>query len=233
MGAESPTLSAAMLARVRLLGREYRPVKSLDGFRKGYRVPDVADERNSSFIAGLARPEIEEALQEIHAGVKDAFKVKRRELQIVFPEDNVGIVETPRFHFEYRIELDSDDPSRIEVSRRLYEVADAGFFADPSVPEVFGAFDVLEYDPPAPIDLEDLVDRVEDMEDDRITVEYDYELTHAVVTFVELKVRFRATRDGVQAVPIEAVTPPQLLDLFQQVLARVLPGADGPKRLKG
>lgn len=164
-----------------LVNRRSRPIRGLAGFKKNHRIPDKADPRAEKFIADIAHQEIKEELSKIFQRLRKEYGLRRADMQVSHELDT-GAIDTPYFQFSIVVNVDPDRPADVVWQRQVTDIRDRiQVLADPFERVFSNAFDTVEYYPPVAIEIDDVIDRVEDLEDDRVTLEYDMDATHCTI----------------------------------------------------
>jgi hypothetical protein len=168
--------TATQLRRVQIYSEQELSVRSLSGFRKHHRVPDRVTNATENFIATIATDDVSRDLEEVYESLKDAFRLKRKDLRSA-QADSAGSIITPYFDYEVNVSLNPDDPSTVCWRRSVLNIRDPQQILTDDFDEVFdGVFDTLEIENARLLDIGSVVDQIEDMEDDRIEVRYDKDL---------------------------------------------------------
>ena len=137
------------------------PASQKGGIGFPTRVNEVS---STGFVLGLLGPQIDEEIQELYESTKDAFGLKRRDIQRV-SGDGQASLDTEAFRYWIESRLKSSDPSEYSIARRLELREDAGPLME-QLDAVFGsAFDkVVVKTTGFGLDYGDLVDFFEDVE---------------------------------------------------------------------
>lgn len=215
--------AAGDTARVALVRERIESVKKLSGFRKGARIPDVVNAATQKMAAQWALEELQADLDKVHAELRDAFKFKRLDLQVDGPIDGSGTIITPGFSYSYGVRLNPRDPSEVIWRREVVDLADADQAASKPFAAVFEeAFDTVSLAPSEPLDVAALIDRIEALEDPRVSLDYDRETTWCKITIRGISGEIKVTKSTFDLVQSKPTNPKKLLEAFfaiQQMLA--------------
>ena len=137
-------------------------VRDLKGFRKSFQLPETAGPSSRQFIAKCASEDIRDDLDLRVAVLRDRMQMKRKEIEVQSHSDGSGTVRTDAFEYAVGVELNAADPTTVTWTRELRHIREASSIRSPEFEAAFGElFDELLLDFAAPIDLNDLVDRLE------------------------------------------------------------------------
>ena len=193
-------------------------IKQLPGFQKGYRVPTSDNPSDQKFIAKIAEPILDGDLQETFSALRKAFGLKRKEISVDGPFEGGGIVSTPFFDYEIRVQIDAETPSRVIFSRSITGIRDFAKLVDDPFDDVFGKrFSTLIVEVENELDLETIVDTIEDEDPDGISVDYDKDLTWCEIQVLGSTATIVAEAYSIRVESVRETTPKQLLDLFTDI----------------
>ncbi len=193
-------------------------IKQLPGFQKGYRVPTSDNPSDQKFIAKIAEPILDDDLQETFSALRKAFGLKRKEISVDGPFEGGGIVSTPFFDYEVRVQIDAETPSRVVFSRSITGIRDFAKLVDDPFDDVFGKrFSTLIVEVENELDLETIVDTIEDEDPDGISVDYDKDLTWCEIQVLGSTATIVAEAYSIRVESVRETTPKQLLDLFTDI----------------
>lgn len=200
---------------VTLLVERTERIRDLSGYQKHFKLPQRAGSGADAFVAEIASGEITRDIEEVFRGLKAAFSFKRRDTQVANPGDGTATISTPYFSYSIRVTVDPTNPAQVIWRRTIEAIANSdSILSDPFL-EVFGnRFNRLEFDMPGSIQLEDLIDRLEDMEDERISLDYDPEITYCRLKIRGLSAEVTITTDTLTILHQSPVAPQTLLQSF-------------------
>ena len=138
-------------------------VKDLTAWRKTYDLPEAAGPSSRKFVARVANPDVKTDLDLVYEAARQALGYRRKDVTVETGPDGFGCVRTPDFEYTVTASLDPDDPTRVAWRREAGGFADPAFVRGPDFAAVFGKlFDALAFEFRSPVDVEELVDRLED-----------------------------------------------------------------------
>lgn len=120
---QPPAIPAdAALASIRLKnnseyleGTETGPIRSLDGFSRGYhKVPDRLSESADGWCNRLLTEAVAEELQTLYQNARDVLGLKRKDLR-----KEADTLDAPAFRYIVETGQNPDDPSEYYITRRL------------------------------------------------------------------------------------------------------------------
>lgn len=221
------------VARVALVRERVESVKKLSGFRKGSRVPDAVNSSSQKYVASLAGDELQADLDTVHAALREAFKFKRLDLQVDGPIDGSGTIITPFFNYTIALKQNPRDPSEVVWRREVIDIVDAEQVLSKAFSATFDElFDTVELAPTEPIDLTALIDRIEALDDSRIKLDYDRELTWCKLAIRGISGEIKVTKRTFELVERKPESPKKLLESFFAI-QRMLAEQHDVKQIRG
>lgn len=205
--------------RVSLARREYSEVQQLAGFKKKtHHVPDGVDSKSQTFVRKLAAEQIRGDLDHMFRELRSAFRFKRTEIECSEWEDGSGSITTPFFRYSSVMSQSPDDATGAIWERDISEITvPEQLIAEPFA-AVFGRlFDTVEFTPPSPIDLEALIDRIEDLDDERVLLDYDRNITFCEIAIANTSIRIHVTPDVFRIVHPKPTLPRELIASLLEV----------------
>ncbi|MCE9606083.1 MAG: caspase family protein [Planctomycetia bacterium] len=203
------------VARVALVRERIESVKKLSGFRKGTRVPDAVNASSQKFVGQLALEEIQNDLDKVHAELREAFKFKRLDLQVDGPLDGSGTIITPFFSYTSGVKQNPRDPAEVIWRREVIDIVDAEQILTKPFAAVFAElFDTVEFAPADAVDLEALIDRIEALDDPRVAIDYDREITWCKLAIRGIGGEIKVTKRTFEIVKDRPESPKKLLQSF-------------------
>jgi hypothetical protein len=163
--AETGARREQRLRRVAFRAERRVRVRDLTGFQKGHHIPDRITANAAQFIAAITGHELRSDLDEVYTAVRRAWGYKRKDVEVTSDGEGHGSLRTPDFDYLIGVALDPVDPSSVlwrrEVTHlRRPEVAESEPFLS-----VFGPlFNTLVMEFTEPLDVGELVDRLEEAE---------------------------------------------------------------------
>jgi hypothetical protein len=206
------------LKRVVLSGYDVKMVRYLSGFNSRFHfVPSEVTPRTENFVATIAEQNLQGEADEVYQSIRKGLGYTRRDLK---PTSNLGSrsIITPDFDFELTVRLNPDDPSRVIWRRVISNIRNPQILFEASFDAVFSeCFDTLEFHSTSPIDVEALIDRIEMLDDEAITLDYPSDASSA-------EIRIAGMRDSIRVDPFSIVfhadfvkRPSELLQRFSEM----------------
>ena len=189
------------------------PIRQMPGFDKRFQLPKAIDHRALNWIEELTRPQLDEQLQFYLDQFRSQFSFKRRQMEIHGPADGRAAIDTPIFNFSIGVELDPDDLSVIVWRREISQILDAQKIVGPEFESCF--FETpwkLEVASSEPFDIVELIDRIEDLEVDTITLGYDKDLTSCNVKIADTKGELQVNEAGFSIGHQNGLSPGEMIN---------------------
>lgn len=197
-----------------LINKQRRPIRALQGFKKNHRVPDRADDRAEKFVVDLTHDEVKAELNLIFQRLRKEFSLRRADMT-VSQEHGTGSIDTPYFQYSVVVCLDPERPSEIIWQRQVTDIRDRIQVLSAPFERVFvNVFDTVEYFPATLVDVGELIDRIEDLEDDRITLNYDIDATACTLKIDGVAGMVEITPNTISLTQSSDVSPKDLLQSF-------------------
>jgi hypothetical protein len=205
------------LKYVRLLNDQGRPVKLLSGFTKGHFVPDRVNDASEAFVSKIAETEMETEVDEIHQKLKDAFHFKRRDITASV-DGGSGSIITPYFDYELLVSLNPKDPREAIFHRRVINIREPDQVFSDQFDNVFmGTFDRLEFGTSESLDLELVVDEIEALDSEEITVKHNKEMTQCLIELRDHNFSIEITKETFCLIQVGRKSPKSLIQSFFDV----------------
>ncbi len=197
--------SPVQLHGVSFVVRQQSPIRALPGFTKSkHRVPDAYDRQSQGFVERLGSQLIRDDLDLTFTRLRDAFGFKRRDLKATDSDEGFGTITTPYFLYSSCVFQSPEDIDEAVWQRDLSQIVAPQFLIEDACNRVFArTFDIVEFSPPAAIDLEKLIDHIEELPDDRVKADYDRNISFCNIVVKGSSAIIRVTRDAFQIVHAE------------------------------
>ncbi len=213
---------AQQLREVRLYDEQAVAVRKLSGFRKGHHVPDRVTDATESFVATISEKDISDDLDEVHDALRGAFEFKRKDLQVEVARGGGSII-TPYFDYEVTVSLDPDDPSGVVWRREVHNIREPDKVQSDEFDDVFrGLFDTLEFSSGRALKIEEIVDQIEALDNDEISVTYDKNLEWCTISVDGIDATIRVTKRSISIVRSAVSTPKLLIQSFFDVQKKLI-----------
>lgn len=175
-----------------LVGEVNSRVKNLSRFSKGRKEPDSHGSANARWVEEMGNAEVSAQATEIHEGIRASLGYKRKEVS--FNVDGAGAsILTPDFDVNISLIQHPDDPAMYRMTTEICN------FRRPEVVTQFAFVDIFSkycdrviIDLAEPLNLEDKIDELEDVDALRKNLEYDAECTHFTLRLPEFGLVLKA-----------------------------------------
>jgi hypothetical protein len=190
-------LDPARLKRVAFRSESGGRVKDLTGFRKTFRLPDHAGPSARKFVAKCATDDLRADLDAVFEAVREHLRYKRKDVETTLGTAGVGSLRTPDFEYTVSINLDPHDPTQVVWQREVGQFNDLGVVRGEAFAAAFGRlFDQLTFEFAVPVDVGELVDRLEDHPAAGVTVSASSDGAACEVTLAGFAGAVRVERDA-------------------------------------
>lgn len=196
-----------------LVGCQTFRVNSLSGFvKRQHRIPDEASDRAQAFIAKIAQKELEDDLDQVFDNLRRTLGMKRTELLSTDPENGVGQITTALFDYQNSVQLDADDLTQVFFRRQISNLHTLETIDSGGLDEVFcNTFESVELISSQAIDIEKLIDRLEDLGDENMVIDYDRHATWCQLSFERMPGVMVFRSEGVTLEKQETASPSALV----------------------
>ncbi|MCA9049801.1 MAG: hypothetical protein KDA89_13790 [Planctomycetaceae bacterium] len=211
------------LTDLRLVSEHRTHVRELKGFLKTHRVPVVANEHSRKFVAGIAAADISDDLDVQFAAFRKHLKVKRVDISVHEAQDGVGTITTPWFEYRLSVTASADDAATVLWRRQAANLRSPELLTDSRLSRIFGTlFDTVEFNPPGPIDLEELIDALEERDDESMSIQYDRSVSWCEVSLKPVPGVLKVETERIALRATTPIQPEKLIEGFIR-LRRCLP----------
>lgn len=197
-----------------LIKKRMRPIRGLSGFKKNHRVPDRIDDRAEKFIADLVEAEVKEELNLIYQRLRKELSLRRADMKVSH-EYGTAAIDTPYFQYALVVCLNPEQPAEVIWQRQITDIRDRVQVLSNPFERVFpNMFDTVEYFPETTLDIDELIDRIEALEDDRIELNYDMEATGCTLEIEGIDGLVEFTSNTISLSHASDISPKDLLQSF-------------------
>lgn len=204
---------------ISLLSEEEDNVKNLPGFQKNYhKVPNYIGSTPNNFIQEIGSTIIEKEIDELGVEVKDKLKYKRTEIRSS-TDNGGGSIETPDFDYSISISQSEVTSSEYILTRKLENFRNSEIVTNPEFNKIFSHyFDNLVFDLSKPINIIELIDKIEALEEDSsIKVNYNpSDLSNCKIEFDGLNHSIDVTQYSISINSEKRTNPQQLINAFRE-----------------
>ncbi len=204
------------IVSVSLVAQQTGEVRRLSGFKKRlHSIPDEISNRTSSFVGDLATPEIDKDIDQKYRALREQFKFKRADMNVSDISGGSGTIITPFFNYSVSVSLNPANASEVIWHRQVSEIKDSEpIFSDEFAYVFDELFDTVEFSPPTKVDLEAFIDHIEELDDDRIDLQYDRSATWCDLVIEGIGGKVHVTAATLRMVLTKPEAPRQLLEAF-------------------
>jgi hypothetical protein len=190
-------------------------VKDLSGFQKGFKVPEAATPSAQKWTYRMAAADLRAEVEETYNALREHLGFKRKDLESTVGSDGFGFIRTPSFDYAVSVSLDPNDPAGVVWRREVSQVSDSDVLRAEGFRMVFGAIlDTLQFDFERPIDVEDLVDRIEDDPPPGVKVRVASDASACDVTVQGFAGRIHVERASLRVEGRPGLSPDSLVEQF-------------------
>jgi len=208
-------LDLKQLRRIVFRGQRRDRVKNLAGFQKTFKLPESATPSAQKWIYRLAADDLRREVEETYNALREHLGFKRKDLESTVGNDGLGFIRTPTFDFAVSVSLDPDDPISVIWRREVSQVTDPDVLRSDGFRRIFGSsLDTLEFGFEKPIDVEELVDRIEDDPPLGTAVRVASDASSCVVTVQGFAGRIHVERDRLRIEGRSGLSPDSLVEQF-------------------
>jgi hypothetical protein len=182
-------------------------IDDLSGFSKkrGHHVPDDVNGATGRFVENISQQEVEGEIKKIFDRIRASMNYKRRDLTA-----ESGRIVTPDFEFSVTCAQDPDHPRSALITRLLTNISPA-IVENDGFNEVFkDSFDELTFDFNKRISIKDLIDRIEDLDLDKIDLTYPPDCSYCEISIEASPLTIKVTPQSL-SVQTPRTSPPNLL----------------------
>jgi hypothetical protein len=149
--------------RVLFQGETRQKIKNLKGYSKSFRMPENANDNSAKWVARIATDDIQEQVEETYNALREHLGFKRKDLDSGIGPEGQGFIRTPAFDYSITLTIDPNELSDILWKHEISSVSQSHVFRQEGFQKVFtGRLGTLRFDFEKPIDLLDIVDRIEE-----------------------------------------------------------------------
>ncbi|WP_158261357.1 MULTISPECIES: caspase domain-containing protein [Pirellulaceae] len=205
---------AGTVRSVTLLAKKAVRVRNLAGFRRSnHTVPTQNNTAADAFLAKIAKEEIDEDINTVFRSLRDLFRFKRTAMNVSNHGDGTATIITPYFNYSIAVHLDENDPSMAIWLRSVDAIKEPDqIFSEPFAQLFDQVFNTVVFEMPQRAELTELIDRLEDFEDDRITLDYDPDVTYCSVSIAGIPGKVSVTPSQLSITHKKPASPRTLLE---------------------
>jgi hypothetical protein len=224
----SKQVSDITFTNVTLLSEEDGEVKSLPGFQKGYhKVPTNQFSAANSFVKTCGSKLIEDEIQGLADEVRSKLNYKRKQME-VGASDGSGTIVTPDFTYSMEIFQSDTVPGNYILLRKLEGFRNSNAILAGEFNFIFSNhFEKLQFDLPNTVRIEELIDKIENLEDDKIEVQYSHgDMSTCRVSIKGLSNDIVVTSDSISITSKVKTSPMKLISIYKETHKALLANPD-------
>jgi hypothetical protein len=186
-------------------------IDDLSGFskKKGHFIPEGVSSASRSFVDDISQEEVKGEFDAVFERIRDTMKYKRRDLIAKH-----GRIVTPDFEFSVTCEQDRDNPGSALITRQLINISPA-IVENEAFNEVFADyFDEMTFDFNKAVNIEELIDRIEDLDSDKIELEYPSDCSYCDIEIEGSPLKIRITPGNLTVQTQRPASPKLLVETF-------------------
>lgn len=190
-------------------------IKSLSGFRKGmHRVPDSINNATEKFLSKISEKEIREESESIFQNLKSSLRYKRKDIELNYGDGSASIVGKD-FDIDITISQNREDPSEYVLQVELKNIRSPEVIVLDILNDIFSsAFNSLNFEFHQPIDVEDIIDKVEGINNDDISIDYPADYSYCRIFVKGLDANIEIDSSLFKIIKNRSSSPKKLLDSF-------------------
>lgn len=211
--------SSIKFEKITMLTEEEGSVTNLPGFVRGrHKSPREISDYHERWIKSIAQDLIEEEINEIGEEIRQQLKFKRKQILNTTVDEGIGEIVTTEFDYSVVISQSEGDPGVYILTRSLENFKNSQILNSDAFNNVFAEFfDEVEFNTKQKIDVEELIDKIEDIDDENvISVSYDLsDTSKCTVIIPSISEELSITTNSVSIISKQKESPLQLISAFK------------------
>lgn len=214
--AESKTTT--QLKKASFLGFKFGSIKSLSGFKKGYRVPEYVSDTTRNFVRNIGDEKLTDEANQIFSDLKSNFKYKRREISFN-QDDGFASILTPDFSVHVSIDLDEEDLGQYIITFDVSEIKNPDSLTSKEFSDTFdNVFDRTSFYFSKSPNIEEIIDTIEDIDNpDKIKVEYPADASNCTIYLEGFSGYILVDNNGISLIHRRKTTVQNLLEITNKL----------------
>jgi len=214
---------ANQLKRVCLYAETFGDIRKLSGFIKGsHKAPKHTGAYAEEFVRKIGQTDVNEDSEATYQRLRDIFGFKRKDIQ-TDSYDGGGTIITPFFDYNVTVAMNPDDASGYVLRREISNIREPHqLFSDEFVQTFPSDFDTLEFETKSEISIDNLIDKIEDLDDDSIQVTHDKDATYCEIELDSSNLTIHVTPRNFRLSLPHASSPKLLIENFFEVQRELL-----------
>ncbi len=195
---------------------ENTPIKNLPDFQKRHTVPKEVNSYTRGFVESCAKPLVEEKIKSRFSKIKEHFKYLRAEITAY--DDHIV---TKDFVYRVSVEQDEEDPGRANIFEMLTDVSPEALVGEKLNGFFQASFDELRISLPKKVSVEDVIDRIEALKSNVVTVDYDPDYSWCEISVGGSSSRLIVEEDKITIYTFKKKSPHSLIDALKEAQSQI------------
>ncbi len=190
-------------------------VRSLPGFKSSFHhIPTEFGNNQNNFIKSVGTPLIEQEISKLGVTLVKTLKYKRTEINV---QAKSGTIATIDFDYEMSIKQSQSKPYQYILTRELRNFKNSARILKPEFNEVFSDhFNILQFENRRSISIEDLIDRIEAINPNTVSVDYDpSDITWCKIIVPNLEFSINVTETEIKIGSGRRASPLELIEAYR------------------
>jgi hypothetical protein len=176
----------SQLKQVLLRGQDVGKVKSLKGFLATHRVPKDVNDATESFVLRVGHDDLEEVAEGLFQDIRSGFGYKRKDIKRNIQHDSVQII-CKDFDIDIFFSINPDDPSEYIFTFEARNFRPPEIVESKKFNQVFASrFSSLVFEFNQAVDVETIIDFIEKVEGEEISIDYPSDCSSCTINLREL-----------------------------------------------
>jgi hypothetical protein len=215
---EQTEMIVTEIEKVSLQYSESGRIINLPGFnkKKGHFVPGTYDFYTQSFVKKISSSEIEEEINQYANDIREGLRYKRKQAE---PEIDSGLasINTPDFDFIIKIEQSEKENDKFIKTIMVENFKNSDIIFNTKFNSIFDCkFKTIQFNFKKPINLEDIIDKIEDLNNPKIVPIYDsVNITECKIDIKDLPLKIIVRRESLSVETHDLNSPKKLIVIFE------------------
>lgn len=207
-------------------------VKNLPGFKSNHKPPKEISSYHDTWIKSISHQLIEEELNVIAQELKSKLKYKRKDIEEPLIEDGSGQLSTVDFDYVININQSQESADTYVITRSIENFKNSDILNNPEFNELFkNTFDELQLCANKKIDVESIIDKIEDIDDEEsINVKYERtDTSNCTIRIKDFEGKIFVTVDTFTIQSFKKQSPQNLINSCKEVYQKI--GNEGVQKM--
>lgn len=210
--------TTTQLKKASFLGFKFGSIKSLSGFKKGYRVPEYVSDTTRNFVRNIGSEELTNEANEAFSNLQSNFKYKRREISFNQDSGSASIL-TPDFSVHISIDLDEEDLGQYVITFDVSEIKNPDSLTTKEFADTFdNVFDRTSFYFSRSPNIAEIIDTIEEIDDPaKIRVEYPADASKCTIFLDGFSGYILVDHNGISLIHRHKTTVQNLLEITNRL----------------